>query len=124
MMFRLFIDPPASSPHVGLRPLGVWSRHLLERVENESIWLRSPCFADKFVRGETVEGFKASAEVVGIDEVIEMPLELCVAVVVIALNGCLFDRAVHSFDLAVGPRMADLCEPMFDAVFPAAHGEH
>ncbi len=53
--------------------------------------------------GKTFEGLQTSAEVVGIDEVIEMPLELCVAIVVIALNSCLFDRVVQPLDLTVGP---------------------
>ena len=34
----------------------------------------------------------------------------------IAFDGGLLDRAVHPFDLAVGPGMPDLGEAMFDAV--------
>ena len=97
---------------------------MLERVEDESFWLGSPSLADELVRGEALEGLQPPAEIVGIDEVGEVPLELCVAVVVIALNGRLLDGAVHSLDLAVGPWMADLGAPMFDAIFAAAHGEH
>jgi hypothetical protein len=37
--------PPALNRTCAIAYLGV-SRHLLERIENESLWLRSPAFAD------------------------------------------------------------------------------
>ena len=46
------------------------------------------------------------------------------AAVVIALDGRLFDGAVHPLDLAVRPRVVDLGEPVLDAVFVAAQVEH
>jgi hypothetical protein len=39
-------------------------------------------------------------------------------------DGGFFDRPVHSLNLAVGPRMIDLCKVMLNEVFPAAHIEH
>ena len=39
-------------------------------------------------------------------------------VVVVSLDGGVLDRAVHPLDLAVGPRMIWLGEPMLDAVSP------
>ena len=42
----------------------------------------------------------------------------------IALDGRFLDRPVHAFDLAVRPWMLDLGQPVFDAIFPAAHIEH
>jgi hypothetical protein len=42
-----------------------------------------------------------------------MIFELLVTVVVITLDGGLFDRAVHSFDLPIGPGMLNLGKPVF-----------
>ena len=64
------------------------------------------------------------AIVVGVDEVGEVRFELIVAIVMIALDGRFLDRPVHAFDLAIRPWMLDLGQPMFDAIFPAAHIEH
>jgi hypothetical protein len=47
---------------------------LLERIEDESFWLRSPGLADELVWGQAFECFQAPAEVIGIDEVIEVLL--------------------------------------------------
>ena len=37
-------------------------------------------------------------------------------VVVEALDGRVFDCAVHAFDLTIGPRVLHLCQPMFNAI--------
>ncbi len=42
----------------------------------------------------------------------------------VATHGCFFQGAVHAFNLAVGPRMVRFGEPVFNAVFLAAHIEH
>jgi hypothetical protein len=49
-----------------------------------------------------------------------MGVALVARVVVIALNGRFLGGSVHSFDLAVGPGMVWLREPVFDSV-GAAH---
>jgi len=43
--------------------------------------------------------------------------------VVEAFDGCVLDGAVHAFDLAVGPRLAWLGQPMFDVVLGAGNIE-
>ena len=91
----------------------------MERVERESYWFGCPCFADGFVGGETLEGLQSAAEVVGVDEVVEVPAELVVGVVVEALDGGFLDRPVHAFDLTVGPGMARLGQPVIDVVLGA-----
>ena len=53
-----------------------------------------------------------------------MNFELIVSVVIVALDGRFLDRAVHALDLAIRPWMLDLGQPMFDAIFSAAHIEH
>ncbi len=102
----------------------VQSLHFLERVEFESFRLGSPAFTDELVGREAFERLEPSAEIVGVNEVCEMPSQLVVIVVVIALDRGVFDGAVHALDLTVGPRMIDLGETMFDAVLLASHPEH
>ena len=104
--------------------LSVQSRHLLERVSFESLWLGSPGFADELVWGEACEGLEASGEVVGVDEVAQVGAQLIVGLVEVAFDGGVFDGAVHSLDLTIGPRMLDLGQPMFDAILLAAQIEH
>ena len=48
-----------TSPHA----LGVPSRHLVDRVEDETIRLRSPGFADVFVGREAVQRLQSAGEV-------------------------------------------------------------
>ena len=48
-----------------------------------------------------------------------MGLELVVAVVVITLDCRLFQGAVHALDLAIGPGMVRLRQPVLDAVSAA-----
>ena len=44
----------------------------------------------------------------------QVPLELLMAVVVVAFDGCLFDRPVHPLDLAVRPGMVWPCEAVLN----------
>ena len=69
------------------------------------IWLRSPDFADVFVRGQAAECLETACLIVGIKKVAEMVAKLIVTIVVIPLHACVLNRAVHSFDLPVGPWM-------------------
>ena len=59
----------------------VWSLHLLERDQSESFRVVCPSFADEPVGRKAVEGLEPSGEVVGGDEVVEMPNELAVQLV-------------------------------------------
>ena len=49
-------------------------------------------------------------------EVREVALELPVVVVVLARDGGFLDRAVHTFDLTIGPRMPNLGQSVLNAV--------
>lgn len=53
-----------------------------------------------------------------------MSFELSVRAIVVSLNGCLLEGPVHSFDLAIGPRMVRLGQPVLDPVCIAKHVEH
>ena len=48
-----------------------------------------------------------------------MTFELLMAIVMIAFNGCVLDGPIHSLDLAIGPGMLDLGEPVLNAMFKA-----
>jgi hypothetical protein len=50
--------------------------------------------------------------------------ELAMRIIVIAPDGRLLERAVHPFDLAVGPRMVGLGEAMLDIMLAADAIEH
>ena len=76
---------------------------MLERSEFESLRLSLPGFADEFVWGEAPEGFEASGEVVGVDEVAQVDAQLVVGFVEVAFDGGVLDGAVHPLDLTVGP---------------------
>lgn len=53
-----------------------------------------------------------------------MSVELAVAIVMVPFDSSLLDHPVHPFNLAVGPWMPDLGEPVLDAVLVAPHVEH
>src|SRR3984957_16085937 len=104
--------------------LGVQSRELVDWIEFESSGFDCPSFADELVGCEAFEDLQSPSEIVGADEVGEMPAELIIAVVVVAFDGPVLDGSVHPFDLTVGPGMVDLGEAVLDVVLAAAHGEH
>ena len=54
--------------------LGVQSRHLVDRIQDESVWLGCPDLADVFVRRETAESRELSGEVMSYNEVREVGL--------------------------------------------------
>ena len=45
-----------------------------------------------------------------------MRAQLIVVLIMISPHGCIFDGAVHAFDLPVGPRMVRPSQPMFNAI--------
>ncbi len=52
-----------------------------------------------------------------------MRAQLIMAIVMVTLDGGLFDRAVHPFDLAVGPWVVGFRQPMLDPIGVADHVE-
>jgi hypothetical protein len=95
----------------------------MDRVEAEALRLLLPDFADELVGREAFEGLQSSTEIVGADEVGEVISQLFVVVVMEAFHGRFLDRAVHAFDLAVGPWMARFGQPMFDIKISAGKFE-
>lgn len=93
-------------------------------VDGKSVWFGCPYFADVFEGCEALVGHQPSAEIVGVDEVVEVCGQLGMAVVMKTVDGGLLDSSVHPFNLAVGPWVLDFGEPVIDPIFVAPHGEH
>lgn len=81
--------------------LGVQSRGQVDRIDAEAIWLFGPCRADSFVRCKAMKGLEPPGEVVSIEEGGKVIFKLPVGLLVISPDGCLLQRPVHPFDLAV-----------------------
>lgn len=67
-----------------------------------------------FRKGEAFEGLQTSGEIVCGDEVGEMRSQLCVRFIEVALDRRVLDRAVHSLDLTIRPRMFGRGQAMVD----------
>ena len=52
--------------------LVVQSRHLMDRIGDESFWLDCPALANELVRREAPQRLQSVPEVVGCDEIVEM----------------------------------------------------
>ena len=87
----------------------------MDRIQGEAFGLGVPAFADVLIGREAFEGLQSSPEVVGADEVGQMPFKLVVVVVVEPLDGGVRDRAVHAFDPAVCPRGVRFGRAVLDA---------
>lgn len=96
----------------------------MEWIVLKLFWTGCPGFADEFVWREATKGLHAPTVVVGIEEVRHVRFESLVGVVVVALDDRLLDGATHAFNLAVGPGMFELGEPVLDDVSAAAYVEH
>jgi hypothetical protein len=75
-------------------------------IDSESFWFLGPDFADIFERRKSSQGLQPARVIVGVDEVSEVPPELVVVVIVVALYGRLLDGPVHPLDLACTPKTA------------------
>ncbi len=80
----------------------------MDWVEPEPFRLNGPSFADELVGREPLQGFEATSEVVGGDEVSQVRAQLVVRGVVVPRDRRFLDGALHSFDLPLRPRMPRL----------------
>lgn len=94
------------------------------RIESKAFRLCLPDFADVFVGSEAAQCLEASTKIVGVDEVVKMRRQLRMAVIMVAFDSGFLDRPVHPLDLAIGPGVPDLGQPVFDPVLATAHVEH
>jgi hypothetical protein len=63
-------------------------------IEREAVGLAYRCVADDLVGGEPAKPLEAAGEIVDGDDVVEVPPELVVAVVVGSLDGRVLDGSV------------------------------
>jgi hypothetical protein len=66
---------------------------LLEWVQSESFGVDCPSFADELVGVRAIESLEPSGEVIGGDEVVEMPNALAVRLIMISLDGRFLEGA-------------------------------
>jgi hypothetical protein len=78
-----------------------------------------PELADPLKRREPAETLEAFREVVGVKKRGQVGSKLFVTVVVEAPDRGVLDRAIHSFDLPVRPRMIEFRKAMRDAMLCA-----
>jgi hypothetical protein len=88
---------------------------VVERVESESFGLFCPELTNTLKGSQASETLEAFCEVVGVEERDEMRAKAVMRLVVKASDRGVLDRAVHPFDLTVGPRMIEFGEAMLDA---------
>lgn len=82
----------------------------------EAFRLFGPSSDDVLKRGEAAQGLEAAGVVVGVDEGGKVLAELVVRAVVVGLERRLSQRAVHPFDLSVGPEVGWLGQAVLDTV--------
>src|SRR3546814_13657203 len=92
----------------------------MDGIDSEAFRLFGPELAYVFVGGEAFESLEPLGKVVGGEEVCEVRPQPVVAVVVVAANGGLFDRAVPAFHLAGGPGVVRLGAPVVVVRFGAS----
>ena len=92
----------------------------MERIENESIRLFCPAFADELVRREAFERLQPASETVSGDEIDKMRSQLVMCFVEVPFHGGFLDGAVHALDLTIGPRMLRLRQSMINVVARAS----
>ncbi len=89
------------------------------RADPEAIKLFRPGAQDELAEYQAPQGLEPTSVIVGIHEQVQMRSKLVVDVVVVALDRRILDRAVHSRDLSVGPKMIHLGKPILDVVLVA-----
>src|ERR1700694_4685387 len=105
------------------RGLDVQSRHVVERIQSESLRLLCPELTDPLKGCEPTKTLQALGEVVGIEERGQVCSQALVGVVIEPSDRGVLDGAVHSFDLPIGPRMFEFREAMLDPQLRAGEVE-
>jgi len=75
----------------------------MDRIDVEFIGFICPARADEFVWRQSLEYFQAPPVIVGSDKVVKVLFQVFMIVVMIPFDRRFLDRAVHAFDLAIGP---------------------
>ena len=88
-------------------------------VDGKAFRLFLVAFADVLTRWKALERFESLREIIGHQEGVQMPFQVVMGLVVIPFHRGLFEHAIHSFHLAIGPRMVGFGQPMVNARFLA-----
>src|SRR5438874_2520071 len=108
-----------SSSRCGPWNLDVQSRHVVKRIESEPFRLFCPELTNPLKRREAAKALETLRKVVRIEEGGDMRAKARVGRVEEPSDRGVLDRAIHPFDLTVGPRMVEFREAMVDAVLGA-----
>jgi hypothetical protein len=98
-------------------------RHLIDRINDEPVWLQCPDFGDVLVRRKATERLETTGVIIGCNEICEMHPQLVVALAMEASGRWLLDGAVHALYLTLGPRVVRLGQPVLDIVHFADYAE-
>jgi len=88
----------------------------MDRIDVESIGFICPALADEFVWRQSLECFQPPPVIVGIDKVVKVLFQVFMIVVMIPFDRRFLDRAVHAFDLAIGPWVSDFCQSVINVM--------
>ena len=88
----------------------------MDRVKIESVCLICPAFTDEFIWRQSLKRLQFAPVIVSISEVIKVLSQLFMIIVIIPFERSVFDRAVHTLDLAIGPWMFDFCQSAINAM--------
>src|SRR4029453_5497682 len=110
-------------PAVRLPALDVQSRHVVERIQSESLRLLCPELTDPLKGCEPTKTLQALGEVVGIEERGQVRSQALVGVVIETSDRGALDSTVHSLDLPIGPRVFEFREAMLDPQLRAGEVE-
>ena len=90
------------------------ARYVVEGVESARFGLLCPALTNPLKRVEPAETLEALREVVRIEERGQVRAKARMGRVEESPDGRVLDRAIHAFDLAVGPQMVKFRQAMLD----------
>ena len=86
------------------------------RIDGKAFRLFLPALTEVFVWGEAFESFESLGKVVSHEESLEMLLSVLRGLILVFLYRSFLERAVHAFDLAIGPRVVGCGQSMIDTI--------
>lgn len=86
-------------------------------INRQAFWFLLPDFTDVFIGSKSLEGFEAFGEVIGHQDTVEMLFQMLMRLVIVFLDWGFFSCSVHALDLAIGPGVIGVREPVFNGMF-------
>jgi hypothetical protein len=78
---------------------------MMVRISGQAYWLFVPALTDVLMGCESFEHFESLHKVTGHQESVHILFQVVIGLVVILFHGGVFERTVHAFDVAIGPKM-------------------